>query len=107
MTWQCRSYLYVSPDAVVSRRVQAVTGFSWGQVGVVGRGRHRGLPTGSMIASSDVGTSTQKGQKKTPSSSHMAAHTTQNATHRARQSRPPEGRLSGIAITPVTTTLRR
>jgi hypothetical protein len=37
----------------------------------------------------------------------MAAHTAQNATHRARQSRPPERRLSGIAITPVTTTLRR
>jgi hypothetical protein len=30
MTWQCHSYLCVSPDAVVSRRVQAITGFSWG-----------------------------------------------------------------------------
>jgi hypothetical protein len=30
MTWECQSYLCVSPDAVVSRRVQAVTGYSWG-----------------------------------------------------------------------------
>jgi hypothetical protein len=30
MTWECHSYLCVSPDAVVSRRVQAVTGYSWG-----------------------------------------------------------------------------
>jgi hypothetical protein len=68
---------------------------------------YRRLPTGSMIASSDAGTSSQKGQKKTPRSSHMAAHTAQNTTHSERQSRPPEGRFSGIAITPVTTTLRR
>jgi hypothetical protein len=30
MTWECHSYLCISPDAVVSRRVQAVAGFSWG-----------------------------------------------------------------------------
>jgi hypothetical protein len=30
ITWECHSYLCISPDAVVSRRVQAVTGFSWG-----------------------------------------------------------------------------
>jgi hypothetical protein len=30
MTWQARSFLYVSPDAVLTRHVQAVTGFSWG-----------------------------------------------------------------------------
>jgi hypothetical protein len=30
MTWDCHSYLCVSPDAVLSRRVQAVVGFSWG-----------------------------------------------------------------------------
>jgi hypothetical protein len=30
MAWECHSYLCVSPDAVVSRRVQAVTGYSWG-----------------------------------------------------------------------------
>ena len=30
MTWECHSYLCVSPDAVLSRRVQAVAGFSWG-----------------------------------------------------------------------------
>jgi hypothetical protein len=30
MTWECHSYLCISPDAVVSRRVQAVMGFSWG-----------------------------------------------------------------------------
>jgi hypothetical protein len=53
-----------------------------------------------MIASSDAGTRSQNGQKKTPRSSHMAAHTAQNATHRARQSRPPEARFLGIAITP-------
>jgi hypothetical protein len=30
MTWECHSYLCISPDAVLSRRVQAVAGFSWG-----------------------------------------------------------------------------
>jgi len=30
MTWECHSYLCISPDAVVSRRVQAIAGFSWG-----------------------------------------------------------------------------
>ena len=30
LTWECHSYLCVSPDAVVTRRVQAVTGFGWG-----------------------------------------------------------------------------
>lgn len=30
MAWECHSYLCVSPDAVLSRRVQAVAGFSWG-----------------------------------------------------------------------------
>lgn len=30
MDWECHSYLCVSPDAVLSRRVQAVAGFSWG-----------------------------------------------------------------------------
>jgi hypothetical protein len=30
MTWECRSYLCISPDAVLSRRVPAVAGFSWG-----------------------------------------------------------------------------
>jgi hypothetical protein len=30
MSWECHSYLCISPDAVVSRRVQAVAGFSWG-----------------------------------------------------------------------------
>jgi pyridoxamine 5'-phosphate oxidase family protein len=69
-------------------------------------GRHRGLPTGSMIASSDIGTSTQNGQKNTPRSSHMAAHMAQSATHRPRHSGLPDGRFFGIAITPVTTTLR-
>lgn len=68
--------------------------------------RYRGLPTGSMIAISDAGTRSQNGQKKTPRSSHMAAHMAQNATQRARQSGPLEGRFSGTAITPVTTTLR-
>jgi hypothetical protein len=59
-----------------------------------------------MIASSDTGTSSQNGQKKTPKSSHMAAQSAQNATHRARRSRLPEARFLGIAITPVITTLR-
>lgn len=30
MTWECHSYLCISPDAVLSRRVQAIAGFSWG-----------------------------------------------------------------------------
>jgi len=30
MAWECHSYLCISPDAVLSRRVQAVAGFSWG-----------------------------------------------------------------------------
>jgi hypothetical protein len=30
MIWECHSYLCISPDAVLSRRVQAVAGFSWG-----------------------------------------------------------------------------
>jgi hypothetical protein len=30
MAWECHSFLCISPDAVLSRRVQAVTGFSWG-----------------------------------------------------------------------------
>jgi hypothetical protein len=30
MTWECHSYLCISPDAVLSRRVRAVAGFSWG-----------------------------------------------------------------------------
>jgi hypothetical protein len=30
MTWDCHTYLCISPDAVLSRRVQAVAGFSWG-----------------------------------------------------------------------------
>jgi hypothetical protein len=30
MTWECHSYLCISPDAVLSRRVQAVAGFGWG-----------------------------------------------------------------------------
>jgi hypothetical protein len=30
MDWEARSFLCVSPDAVISRRVLAVTGFSWG-----------------------------------------------------------------------------
>jgi len=30
MDWECHSYLCISPDAVMSRRVQAVAGFSWG-----------------------------------------------------------------------------
>jgi hypothetical protein len=30
LTWECHSYLCISPDAVLSRRVQAVAGFSWG-----------------------------------------------------------------------------
>jgi hypothetical protein len=30
MIWECHSYLCISPDAVLSRRVQAITGFSWG-----------------------------------------------------------------------------
>jgi hypothetical protein len=60
-----------------------------------------------MIASSDIGTSTQNGQKNTPRSSHIPAHTAQSATHRVRQSGLPDGRFLGIAITPVTTRLRR
>jgi len=30
MTWECHSYLCISSDAVLSRRVEAVAGFSWG-----------------------------------------------------------------------------
>lgn len=30
MTWQAHSFLCVSPDAVLTRHVQTVTGFSWG-----------------------------------------------------------------------------
>jgi hypothetical protein len=30
MTWECHSFLCISPDAVLSRRVQAVAGFGWG-----------------------------------------------------------------------------
>jgi hypothetical protein len=30
MDWEARSFLCVSPDAVITRRVVAVTGFSWG-----------------------------------------------------------------------------
>jgi hypothetical protein len=30
MTWEAHSFLCVSPDAVLTRHVQAVTGFSWG-----------------------------------------------------------------------------
>jgi hypothetical protein len=30
MSWECHSYLCISPDAVLSRRVQAIAGFSWG-----------------------------------------------------------------------------
>jgi hypothetical protein len=30
MNWECHSYLCISPDAVLSRRVQALAGFSWG-----------------------------------------------------------------------------
>src|SRR3984885_9840115 len=30
MTWEARSFLCVSPDAVLTRHVQAIAGFSWG-----------------------------------------------------------------------------
>jgi hypothetical protein len=30
MTWQAHSFLCVSPDAVLTRRVQAIAGFTWG-----------------------------------------------------------------------------
>jgi hypothetical protein len=30
MTWEAHSFLCVSPDAVLTRRVQAIMGFSWG-----------------------------------------------------------------------------
>src|SRR5262249_39054281 len=30
LTWEPHSFLCVSPDAVLPRRVQAITGFSWG-----------------------------------------------------------------------------
>jgi hypothetical protein len=30
MTWEARSFLCVAPDAVLTRRVQAIAGFSWG-----------------------------------------------------------------------------
>jgi hypothetical protein len=30
LTWEAHSFLCVSPDAVITRRVQAVAGFSWG-----------------------------------------------------------------------------
>lgn len=30
MTWEAHSFLCVAPDAVISRHVQAVAGFSWG-----------------------------------------------------------------------------
>jgi len=30
MTWEAHSFLCVSPDAVITRHVQAITGFSWG-----------------------------------------------------------------------------
>jgi hypothetical protein len=30
MAWEAHSFLYVGPDAVLTRRVQAVAGFGWG-----------------------------------------------------------------------------
>jgi len=30
MDWQAHSFLCVSPDAVITRQVQAIAGFSWG-----------------------------------------------------------------------------
>ena len=30
MTWEAHSFLCVSPDAVLTRHVQAIAGFSWG-----------------------------------------------------------------------------
>jgi hypothetical protein len=30
MAWECHSFMCVSPDAVITRHVQAVAGFSWG-----------------------------------------------------------------------------
>jgi hypothetical protein len=30
MTWEAHSFLCVSPDAVLTRHVQATAGFSWG-----------------------------------------------------------------------------
>jgi hypothetical protein len=30
LTWEAHSFLCVSPDAVITRRVQAIAGFSWG-----------------------------------------------------------------------------
>jgi hypothetical protein len=30
MTWQAHSFLCIAPDAVLTRRVQAIAGFSWG-----------------------------------------------------------------------------
>ncbi len=30
MAWEARSFLCVCPDAVLTRRVQAIAGFSWG-----------------------------------------------------------------------------
>ena len=30
MTWEAHSFLCVAPDAVLTRRVQAIAGFSWG-----------------------------------------------------------------------------
>ena len=30
MTWEAHSFLCISPDAVLTRHVQAIAGFSWG-----------------------------------------------------------------------------
>ena len=30
MDWECHSFLCISPDAVITARVQAIVGFSWG-----------------------------------------------------------------------------
>jgi hypothetical protein len=30
VTWEAHSFLCISPDAVITRRVQAISGFSWG-----------------------------------------------------------------------------
>jgi hypothetical protein len=30
MDWQAHSFLCISPDAILTRQVQAIAGFSWG-----------------------------------------------------------------------------
>jgi hypothetical protein len=49
MDWEARSFLCISPDAVLTRHVQAIAGFSWGFT-----------ITGDLIALSQPGPSTRR-----------------------------------------------